>query len=116
MRSERGIALLEVLVALMILGTAGLSLVGVLREAGGAEAATRREERALQSADRLLIALSLLTRNELTQRIGAHPIGAYLVRIERPEAALFRIAVSGLDRPERELLVTVVYRQPELRP
>lgn len=116
MRSDRGIALLEVLVALTILGTAGLSLVGVLREASAAEAATRREEHEVQAADRLLVALSLLSRSELEQRIGVYPLGEYAVNIERPEGALFRIAVSSLDRPDRMLLVTVVYRQPERRP
>ena len=52
----------------------------------------------------------------LEQRIGAHPVGEFAVDIERPEAALFRIALSSLGRPERTLLVTVVYRAQDHRP
>ncbi len=116
MRRDRGIALLEVLIAIGILGTAGLAVIGMLRQASVAEAASRMEERTVQSAGRVLSALTLLGRAELDQRIGLHPLGEFAVEIQRPEAALYRVAVSRLDRPERTLLVTVVYRAPEHRP
>ncbi|MEO8139367.1 MAG: prepilin-type N-terminal cleavage/methylation domain-containing protein [Gemmatimonadota bacterium] len=116
MRPDRGIALLEVLVALTILGTAGLSLVGMLREASAAETATAREEHEVQTAGRVLGALTLLNRTELEQRIGVHPVGEYSVDIARPEATLFRLGVSRRDRPHRTLLATVVFRPLERRP
>jgi len=116
MRDERGVALLEVMIAIGILGTTGLAVVALLRQTSNTERAMRLEEREVQSAGRVLSALTLLTRPELDQRIGLHPVGEFAVDIERPEATLYRIAVSSRDRPERALLVTVVFRAAEHRP
>src|SRR2546422_10069746 len=59
-RVERGVALLEVLIALVIFTTAGVSLVGLLGAGLRGEAEARARERVLANEDRLLTALTLL--------------------------------------------------------
>ena len=110
MRGERGVALLETLVALTILAAAGVSLAALAAAGARAEAAARLEERATVAANRLLTALSLLNRDELDQRIGAHPVGEFSVEIQRPEPGLYRLAVGLASEPGGAKLVTVVYR------
>ena len=96
MRDERGIALLEALVALAILSTAGVAFVGL--------------GRAAVEADRFLTATTLLRRQELDERLGHHEVGEFVVHIQRPEPTLYRLAIAETVAPEVELLVTVVYR------
>jgi hypothetical protein len=109
-RGERGIALLDVLVALAILSTAGLSMTALLRQAVRAQAALRASGATMDAADRVLVALSLLGRNDLDSRLGRHRVGEFLSDIQRPERGLYRIALAEVSAPERALLVTVVWR------
>jgi len=101
-RNERGVVLLEVLAALMILGTAALVLVDL--ESGGlrATASARDREREVTDADRLMVAYTLLNRPALDQRLGNRTVGRYLVNVQRPEEDLYRIAIGDL--------ITVVYK------
>jgi len=110
MHRESGVALLEVLAAVAILGVAGLALVELV--AGGTRAlgVARERERELADEERLLTAWSLLRREELDQRIGDRVVGPYVVRVQRPERDLYRLAVERTAAPGVEELVTVVYR------
>jgi type II secretory pathway pseudopilin PulG len=110
LRSNRGVALLEVLLAMAILSASGLALVGLVSAGLGAERDAREREEALLTEDRLLTALTLLTRQELDRRLGRHPLGEFVVDIARPERTLYRIALSPPSSPDVEDLVTVVYR------
>ena len=107
---RRGIALLDVLVALAILSTAGLALTAVLRQALQAQAALRTSESTMDAADRVLASLTLLGGDDLSRRLGRHEVGEFLSDIQRPERGLYRIALAEASGPERTLLVTVVYR------
>ncbi len=108
--NRRGVALLEVLAALVILGVAGLALVEVVTGGTRALAEARVREAEVADQDRLLTAYSLLTREELNQRLGRHDVGPYVVEIQRPERSLFRLSLARLTAPRVEDLVTVVYR------
>lgn len=108
-RADRGAILLEVMVALAILASAGISLVALTSNALRSELAMRRREETLLAADRVLAATTLLTRNDLERRIGKHRVGEFVVDVQRPERTLFRIAIAEADA-EVESLVTVVYR------
>jgi type II secretory pathway component PulJ len=108
--TDRGVALLEVLVALAILSTSGLALVGLVNAGLSAEREARGREQTLVSEDRLLTGLTLLKREELDRRLGRHPLGEFQVDVERPERTLYRIALAQARSPEVEDLVTVVYR------
>jgi prepilin-type N-terminal cleavage/methylation domain-containing protein len=111
LRNNRGVALLEVLVALAILSGAGLALLDLVTGGLRAEREARERERALAVEGRLLTALTLLKRDELDRRLGRHPIGELIADIERPERTLYRIAVVQQESPQVEDLVTVVYRR-----
>ncbi len=110
MRNERGVVLLEVLVAVVILATAGIGLIELVGSGLRAEREARRRETTLATQERLLVALTLLTRKELDQRIGRREIGEFIVGVERPEPTLYRIALLQEQSPQVEDLVTVVYR------
>ena len=113
-RSSRGIALLEVLVALAIVSGAGLALLDLVTGGLRAEQDARERERVLTVEERVLTALTLLKREDLDRRLGRHPIGELVADLERPERMLYRIALSQQQSPHVEDLVTVVYRR-ELR-
>ncbi len=108
--NRRGVALLEVLMALALLGSAGLALVALVQ--GGLADVHRAvaEEASLGTASRVLTALTLLTREELDQRLGQRRIGEFAIDLQRPERGLYRIAVARWEAPGLPLLVTVVYR------
>jgi type II secretory pathway component PulJ len=114
MRNRQGIALLEVLVAMVILATAGLALVEFVGYGMRAEREARLRETTLAGEERLLAALTLLKVHELDQRIGRRQVGEFIIDVQRPEPSLYRVALALEESPGVEELVTVVYR-PELR-
>jgi len=111
LQSDRGTALLEVLVALAILSGAGLAVLDLVTGGLRAERDARERERVLAVEERVLTAFTLLKREELDRRLGRHPIGELIVEIQRPERTLYRIAVSQQESSQVEDLVTVVYRK-----
>jgi type II secretory pathway component PulJ len=113
MRRDRGAALLEVLVALTILTVAGLSLVGLLSAGVRAEQDARERERVLADEERVLAAMTLLTRADLDRRLGRHEVGEFVVDVQRPERTLYRIAIGQPSAAHVEDLVTVVFRRAE---
>ncbi len=110
-RGDRGIALLEAMVALAILAASGASLIAVVASGLRSEQEMRRRETTMWAAERVMAASTLLTRADLDLRIGRHDVGEFIVTIQRPEPTLYRIALSERVQPEQELLVTVVYRE-----
>jgi hypothetical protein len=115
MRSKRGAVLLEVLVALVILSTAGMELLEIVTVALSAERDARDRESTLAVEERLLSAHTLLNRGELDQRIGRRQIGEFIVEVQRPARTMYRIALLQETSPHVEDLVTVVYRPEERR-
>jgi type II secretory pathway pseudopilin PulG len=109
-RPNAGIALLEVLVALVILSTAGTALVELVGAGLRGERDSNMREQTLAAEDRVLAAMALLKREDLDRRIGQHPVGEFFVDVERPEETLYRIALAEAQAPDLEDLVTVVYR------
>lgn len=109
-RGRRGAVLLEVLVALAVLAAGGLALVALVQGALADAARAKRMEAEAAAASRVLTALTLLTRGELDQRLGAHPLGEFVVEIQRPERSLYRVTVAPRTAPGQPLLVTVVHR------
>ncbi|PYP63763.1 MAG: hypothetical protein DMD37_05090 [Gemmatimonadetes bacterium] len=111
MRADnRGIALLEVLAAVAILGVAGIALVELVAGGTRAVATARAREQELGDEDRLLAAYTLLRREDLDRRLGDREVGPYVVNVQRPERTLYRIAIRRKEAPQVEELVTVVYR------
>ena len=109
---RRGFALLESLVALTIITVVGVNVVLLGQSALRSEQVAAGEEQSITEADRVMVAVSLLRRAELEQRLGKHELGEFTVDIQRPEPSLYRVAIERTDAPERELLVTVLFRAP----
>ena len=109
-RDERGVALLEVLVALAILGGVGAALVATLAAGIRARHEISEREMEMKRADRILAATSLLSRPDLDRRLGRHLAGEMLLEIQRPNPVLYRLSVSPSHHPNLDLLTTVVYR------
>lgn len=108
-KTKKGASLLEAIVALALLAGAGTSLVAALAASIRSQTELHRREMALRSAHRVLTAMSLLTRDELDQRIGRHPVGEFIAEVQRPEPTLYRLSIAEAQAPEVEALVTVVY-------
>jgi type II secretory pathway pseudopilin PulG len=109
-RNKRGVALLEVLVAVVVLATAGVALVELVGAGLRGEGEAREREQTLVTEERVLVAMTLLNRDELDQRIGRRQIGEFIVDVQRPEPTLYRIALLQQQSAHVEDLVTVVYR------
>jgi type II secretory pathway component PulK len=109
-RNSRGVAFLEVLIAVVLLATAGVALVELVGAGLREERDARQREQTLAAEERVLAAMTLLNRDELDQRIGRQQIGEFIVDVQRPERTLYRIAVLQQQSAHVEDLVTVVYR------
>ena len=112
-RNERGAVLLEVLVAIVVLVTAGIALVETASHVVRASQRLAVSERRLVDEDRLLTAYALLDRRDLEQRQGWRVVGPYVVTLRREGFELFHVAVGRPD--EAPDLETVLYR-PERNP
>jgi prepilin-type N-terminal cleavage/methylation domain-containing protein len=112
--AERGMTLLEVMVALAILGGAGSALIAALAGGMRSEGDMRNREESVMAGDRVLAAMALLSRADLDRRLGRHVVGAFVVEVQRPDPALYRIGIADSLRPDVESLVTVVYRPEPL--
>ncbi len=110
MSDRRGAVLLEAVVSLAILSLAGGTVLTLLGEGLGWSRRITAEARQLESASRVLTAMTLLTRRELDLRLGVREVGDLVVTVGRPERSLYRIAVSDPAAPAVDLLVTVVHR------
>ncbi len=110
MSDERGVALLEVMVALVILAGAGTSLAVLVADAlRGVRLAQEREGR-YEAAERVMAGLSLRDRRGLDLRLGRRPVGPFLTDVQRPRPELYRLAVLDSTPPHEQLLVTVIRR------
>jgi hypothetical protein len=113
--NRRGVVLIEVLAALVILAMGGLSVLALLSSVSAAQARAYTREAEAEKAQRVMASLALLSRAELSQRLGARSLGGFVVWVDRPEASLFRVGVAPTEAPSLEILVTLLYR-PEPEP
>jgi hypothetical protein len=109
-KGRRGAALLEAITALAVAGTGGVALAAVVAHSDMVLRRTIAREREVESAARVLTALSLLERHELEQRLGTSMIGEFRSSIGKPSSDLFRIGIAHDSAADRELLATLVYR------
>ena len=112
-RNRKGMILIDALLAVAILSSAGVAFVTLLVSTLEFHGRVHEREIELGRAERILTATTLLTRSELEQRIGMRPAGDFAIWVDRPEPRLFRVGVAPLARPEAELLATLVYRGEE---
>jgi len=109
-RSTGGIALMEVLVAMVLLTMVGVPLLARV----GAEARLLIQrsdhESLVRGAEQALAEYAALDRTGLEQRLGRRDSDGLDVLLERPAPTLFRIVVVQPDAGDRELIASYVYR------
>ena len=109
LRCRDGVALLEAIVALLILATAGVAMLGATSQAIRATRVARDADRTMRDADALLNATALWPREELDQRLGSRPQGALLMRIDRVLWNLYVVSLRDSSAAS-DLLRTTLYR------
>lgn len=113
-RARRGVALLEALIALVILGTVGASLLALTAQAVRTVHLAVEAERSVSTAGALLHAAALWPRTELDQRLGDRPQGALLMRIDRPRPQSYVVTLRDSATGE-VILSTSLYRREDTR-
>lgn len=110
MINNKGMTLIEVLVAMAVLvGCAG-PLVALVHAELVRTARASREEARYNRASQTMTRIALLPRADLERRLGEHEVAGFTVSVQRPSPDLFRLAVAESSEPAHALLVTVVYR------
>jgi hypothetical protein len=110
-----GIALVEVLAAVVIVGFAGSGLAAAFSTAALSEAGMQSREAESLSMDRVMTALTLLSTEDLQGRAGMHRVGEFLATVEPLGSGLYRISVIPPSGIARHSLETLVYRSSTAR-
>lgn len=105
----RGVVLLEVLLALTIMGALGAALTALALESGQSVARTAAAERELRRAGGFFEAVALWPRDDLDRRLGARRQGAWLLTIHRRGTVLYDVQLHDAAGGN-ELVRTVLYR------
>lgn len=104
-------ALLEVIVAIAILATAGVSAVTVMAESFRAIERVRASDAELARGSALFDAVALWTRDDLDRHLGSRRQGPWRMTVERAVPTLYEITLTD-STGARELLRTSLYRPP----
>ena len=104
-----GVVLLESLVALVILTTAGAAAVTLVAEAARDVQRVRGAEMEIRDASAFMDAVSLWSRDDLDRHIGDRRQGAWLMRVDRPTPTLY-VATLADTATHAELLRTSLFR------
>ncbi len=108
-RRRSGAALLEVLVALTILVTAGAAAVAFASDATQRLVQAREREAVVRRVSALFNAVALWPREDLDRHLGVRPQGPWRMRIDRPAPTLYVVTLTD-TLGGRELLRTALYR------
>lgn len=109
--TERGTILLEALVALTILATAGLALAVGVREALETTRRAAMSERRVLDASGFLEAVALWPAEDLDRHLGDRPNGPWRLVVNRPSRDIYEVQV--VDSTSRLVLVTTSLFRPE---
>jgi hypothetical protein len=101
--------LLEAIVALAILSSAGIALVSLAAESARAVERAHAAERVLHDGDAFFAAVTLWPREDLDRHLGDRHQGRWLMRVDRPRPDLYVISLSD-SAHHAEFLRTSVYR------
>ena len=113
-RALSGAALLEALVALSILATAGVAVVGFAGEAIRSVGRTRAAERDVRRASALLDAVALWPREDLDRHLGSRAEGPWRMLIERPTPSMYTVILRD-SSSGHEVLHTALFRPESVR-
>jgi Cys-tRNA synthase (O-phospho-L-seryl-tRNA:Cys-tRNA synthase) len=103
------VVLLEALVALVILATAGATIVTMVAESAHAVHRVREAEGEMRRANAFLSAVSLWSREDLDRHLGDRAQGVWLMRVDRQTPTLYVTTLTD-TATHRELLRTSLFR------
>jgi Tfp pilus assembly protein PilV len=113
-RTRRGSALIEVLVALVLLAVSGVAMVTLLGQTGRSMRSTRDMELETSAASRVLDRFAAMDRAGLLASLGRHDAGGFRADVVEASPDLFDVAVAASDT-SAVLLRTVFYRPDSSR-
>jgi type II secretory pathway pseudopilin PulG len=108
--TDRGAALLEVMVALVVLGVSGAAAAAMTSQASDAIRQAQAHEAALREASAFLDAVALWSREDLDRRLGDRAQGPWRLRIDRPAETLYVVSLHD-GASGQELLRTSLFRE-----
>lgn len=103
--------LLEVLIALAILGSGGVAIVALAGQSWNAVRSAEEADQSMREAAAFIEAVALWPREDLDQRLGERVQHPWRMRIDRPHPALY--AVTLTDSSGRDTLLTTSIFRPE---
>lgn len=114
MARVQGAALLDVLLALVLLAVSGTALISLLGQTSHSLQRTQATDRLLHAASNELNAVSLLSHDELTTHAGRTSQHGWTIVITPRNASLFDISIAASDTTA-PLLHTTLYRPDTTR-
>lgn len=108
-QSRRGSALIEVLIALVLLATAGTGLIALLGQTAHAMRSTLETERTTRRAAAELDRLTLLDDAELSASLGRGTSRGWMIDISTSAVGVFDVRIAESDT-SGTLLQTTLYR------
>jgi prepilin-type N-terminal cleavage/methylation domain-containing protein len=109
--ARNGMTLLEVLIALAILGSVGVATVSLAVESWRAVCAARESDRSLRDASAFLETVALWPREDLDRRLGDRAQGPWRMRVDRPWPTLYVVTLA--DSSHRVTLLSTSLFRPE---
>lgn len=116
MRPRPGVALLEALVALLIVATSATAGVALAAGATRAVDRVRTRDAEVRRANAFLEAVALWPRADLDRHLGDRAEGAWTLRVDRPEPTLYVVTLLPFDSAQASadgtppVLATSLYR------
>ena len=108
-RVRRGAVLLEAMVALVILASAGITVLSLVAESERAVDRVRNSERELRAANAFFNAVALWSRADLDRHLGDRRQGRWIMRVDRPRPNLY-VATLSDSATRATVLRTSLYR------
>ena len=113
MRNRNGVALIETLIALVVLAFAGAGMISLLAQTLNSVHGLHERERDTTDAARLLEVVASLSHAQLVASVGVTRETALWLSVEQPAPSLFHVVIRDtLHRAE--LLHTTIYRPDSL--
>jgi type II secretory pathway pseudopilin PulG len=106
---RHGVVLLEVLVALAILGASGAALAALAVGTSDAVLHARSRDDDVRRASAFLEAVALWPREDLDRHLGRRPQGEWTLEVRHPTANLYLVALAD-SGSSNSLLATSLFR------
>lgn len=107
--ARHGAALLEAIVALTILATAGAAVVAIAAQSAHAVERAQIADADNRQASAFLDAVALWPREDLDRHLGVREQGPWLMAVDHPSPAVYAVTLAD-SAGGRVLLRTALYR------